>query len=192
MASTVVKSLSSDFGGTWNQSQLHTEIEAEGGITTALTGINHETGSDDIDIVFASALSGPETTALNSVISAHSPEANVGSNISNISIPDNQIDLTTYVTIATFNFPGTNKWKDVTHIKVISVMEEGGTSYDVRVFDVTNNLEIASANWNNTDEDICDFGTLNNLPTGESILELHAKVNGSSVAHIKNMNIYYD
>lgn len=71
--STIVKSISTDFGGQWSQSQLHQEIVAESAITTILVGINHETGSDTVNIVFESAPSGPELTALNALIAAHIP-----------------------------------------------------------------------------------------------------------------------
>ena len=70
---TVVKSLSADFGGSWNQSQLHQEIVAAVGIVTTLIGINYETGSDTINIEFQSVLSGGESVVLDALIAAHTP-----------------------------------------------------------------------------------------------------------------------
>lgn len=72
MTSPIVKTISGDFG-TWNQSQLHQEILADGAITTGLIGISNETGSDDVFIYFVSTLSAPEVIALNNLIAAHVP-----------------------------------------------------------------------------------------------------------------------
>lgn len=187
---TYIKSLSTDFSGNLNSGQLVTEIETNTEITpVCLTVFNI---GDDVRIKFANFLSAKEQTILNTIISIHTPALPIGYTVSNISIPEDIIDSTTYITLTSFNFPGKNLWPHITNIKIISLMESGGTSYDVRVFDITNNNYICSINLSNTDESICDLGALSNIPTGEAIFELHAKINNTSVAHIKNISIYHD
>ncbi len=183
-------SLSSDFVGGLTPNQLWNEIEADTNIApTCLIVFNV---GDNVDIKFDSALSGSEQTALNILVSSHTPITHQGYSVTNISISNYSITDITYTTVTSFNFPGTNVMTDISHMKIISMMEEGGTSYDVKVYDVTNNKQLAVANFNNTDESICDMGTLSNLPTGEAIVEIMAKVNGNTDAYIKNISIHYD
>ena len=69
MTSTYNYSLSSDFGGTINIKQLHSEIENDEVISPNVDGIYQN--NDDIGIQFTSALSGVEQTVLNGLVSAH-------------------------------------------------------------------------------------------------------------------------
>lgn len=67
MTSTVTKSKASDFGGLFNGNQMRDLIEADATITTVLLHII-VTG-DVIDMIFGAALSGAESTALDTIIS---------------------------------------------------------------------------------------------------------------------------
>ena len=69
MSSTISYSISTDFGGNINLNQLTDEINADGSITTKLSHIN--THGDNVEIVFVSAPSAGEKTALDGVVSAH-------------------------------------------------------------------------------------------------------------------------
>lgn len=189
---TYTKTISIDFSGNLKSNQFHLEIEAEPGITGAnLVGI--QVTGDTVEIEFDGSLSAGEQTTLNTLISNHSPNSDVGGVISNISVPEHFIDLTNYTTIATFSYPGSNNWPNTSNIKVISIMETGGTSYDIKIMDITNNNQIVTKNLTNVDEEICDLGTLSNLPTDPAIFEVQAKIVGSStVAHVKNVHVYHD
>ena len=183
-------SKSSNFGGLIDLSQFDEEIQEYDNISPNLLGIDMT--SDDINIMFDSELSNIEEIRLNSLINSHVPLSYEGNRIMNISVPDNYVTLSCYTTLAAFNFPGTNKIKNITHIKIISEMEDDGTSYEVRLCDITNNTKICSKILNNVEENITDLGTINNLPKKESIFELQARVVGETVAHINNINIHYD
>lgn len=187
---TYTKSKSSDFGGLIDIAQFDEEIRDNSNITKNLLGMN-VTG-DIIEIMFDSELSNLEEVQLNNIISSHVPEEYIGTNIMNITIPENYITLTNYVTLISFNFPGTNKLRNITHIKIISEMEESGTFYEVRICNINNNTKICSKILNNTKESINNLGTISNLPKKESIFELQARVNGTTIAYIKNINIHYD
>lgn len=192
MTETYSKSLSSDFGGDLKPEQLKEEIEAEPGIApTCIVVFNV---GDDVDITFDSALSGAEQTTLDGLVSSHSSAVTVGTIVENISVPDNIVDSTSYMTVASLDFPGTAVWNTVTNIKVISMMESDGTNYDIKIMNtsVMPPVQICTKNLTNTDEEISDLGTLSNLPVGESIFEVQARVDGTTIAHIKNINIVHD
>jgi hypothetical protein len=186
---TYNKSLSTDFNGNLNISQLLNEINESSISPTCLTVFNL---NNIVAIKFNSSLSSEEQSTLNSIISSHSPNAHIGNTITNIGMSNTRIDSTTYTTLTSFDFPGLNIWSDVSNIKIISLMEAGGDSYDVRIYDVTNNNLICSKTLNNEYECISDLGSLSNLPSDESIFEIQAKINNNTIAHIKNISIYHD
>jgi len=68
---TEVYSKSADFPNGIAPGQLVNEIEADPGITTQLLGISID--GDVVDIIFVSAISGPEKTALDIVVANHIP-----------------------------------------------------------------------------------------------------------------------
>lgn len=70
------KTLSGDFGGDWNQSQFGDEINADSNIAKTLVRIDKD--GDNISILFNSTLSSAERTALNNLILAHTPLADIG------------------------------------------------------------------------------------------------------------------
>ncbi len=97
MTTTYTKSLVSDFGGNLNTVQLRIEINNDVSISpTCLAVINI---ADDVDIIFDSALSGPEQTNLDTVISSHDSTVYAGSifvahdSTGNISINSGFIDV---------------------------------------------------------------------------------------------------
>ena len=190
MTTNYPKSLSTDFGGNLNPDQLFNEIKANTNISPNCIIVFNV--GDNVDIKFISPLSGAELAVLNTIIANHVPKSITGNIINNIIISSDQVTTNTYTTIASFSFPGTNLWRNVSNIKVISFMEYGGTSYMVRIYDITNNNQVCLKTFSNTDENIYDLGILSNLPNNESIFEVQAKISGSTVAYIKNINIYYD
>ena len=68
----------------------------------------------------------------------------------------------------------------IQEIKILSFKDSSVDSYDIRVYDSTNNNVIASANFTNNDVGIMDMGSLSNLPTSSAIFEFQAKRNGGN------------
>jgi len=66
-------SLSGDFTSGAKAQQLHSEVLAEAGITTALEGIHIDEDADTVDIYFTVAISPAEETLLDGVVAAHTP-----------------------------------------------------------------------------------------------------------------------
>lgn len=191
MATTYTYSLSGDFGteDDLNSFQLVTEINANVGITVTCDYIN--TVGDDVDIVFASALSAGEQTLLDTDVTNHIPAIEVGRFTLSMTTEIIGITSTSYISVGTVVFPGTTD-ADVTHIKIIAEMDSGGTSYDVRVLNNDNGLTVASGNFNNEDQTVLDLGAVSNLSAGESILDVQVKVNGATEVDFHNMAIKYE
>lgn len=88
-------------------------------------------------------------------------------------------NTTSYSVIMSLTVPG-ELMNNIQNIKVLSKKDGSVTSYDVRIYDVTNNLVIAENNFTNSNYSINNIGTLNNLPTNEAVLEIQAKRNGGN------------
>ena len=69
-------------------------------------------------------------------------------------------------------------------IKFIGNKEGNISSYDVEVYDVTNQVSLISANFTNTGiDDLNDLGVISSPPSGDVILEINAKqTNGTGTS----------
>ncbi len=77
----------------------------------------------------------------------------------------------------------------------ISWMDNDGTSYDVRIFDKTNNLELLNVNLNNTIEQVNDFGSLSNIPADSVQIEIWVRINGGTAltnVFLESLTINYN
>jgi hypothetical protein len=78
--------------------------------------------------------------------------------------------------------------------KAIAYKDGNMTSFDVQMFDATNQLEICSVNLTNTvEETVSSLGPISNIPTSESIFEINIKRNGgnnSSTIYIDELVLY--
>jgi hypothetical protein len=192
MVKVVTKSLSTDFGGNLFPDQLADEINASSEIAPRCFVVINIGDTVCIKFDTNTNLLSSELSKLDDLISNHFPKPFQSQVVENINISENHVESTDYITVVTFNFPGTSVWSNISNIKIISLMEDGGQSYDIKIYDVTNKKTVCSKNLSKTEESIYDLGTLFNLPDNEAIFELQAKVNGETVAHIKNINIFHD
>lgn len=105
----------------------------------------------------------------------------------------NSTNSTTYERIISLTVPGENV-NPITAIKVLSSKDGNVTNYDVRV-QTDLGVTIAEANFNNSNTQINDLGTLSNLPLTETLLEIQAKRNGgnnNSGVYIFEVTINYN
>lgn len=96
--------------------------------------------------------------------------------------------------VASFIFPGTSTTIPI-KITMLSYTPTG-TSYDVRIYDVNNNVIIMSNNYTNKSSQnySIDLSTLS-LPANDIIAELQVRYNGSSsnkYVYIDEFVLYYD
>jgi hypothetical protein len=177
---TYTKSLSTDFGGNINLSNLHNEIVAETGIVPVLNGVS-QTG-DDIEITFVTGLSGGELTLLNTVISNHNSIVILPTILhETVQMKLDNINTTSYKRMGTYLYDGTIH-NGINAIKAQCYMDSGITSFDIRIYDSTNNQVIAEHNCTSTTQMICDYGTISNVPTNFAVLEFQAKRNGGTTS----------
>lgn len=192
MATTYTYSLASDFGGSIGQRQFHEEIVAEVSITPTLEGV---TITDDvIDVIFESSLSTGEETTLDNLVSAHVKNTDIIA-INHFSLIPfiREISSSSYQEIASYIYPGTNV-DMIGYIKILSKIDSSGTSYDVRIRDITNEVTICETNFTNNTLSINDMGTLSNLPSQEAKIEFQVLRNGgnkNTLVKIDSISIYF-
>jgi hypothetical protein len=99
---------------------------------------------------------------------------------------------TSYVTLASFIYRGSASIGEFTEINVSSFLD-GGTSYSIRIFDLTNTLQIAEiTGQTNVTLQIISMGTLSNIPTGPAILQIQClALGGGRKMILDNAEIVY-
>lgn len=96
------------------------------------------------------------------------------------------ITSSSYNTIMSISVVGENL-RHIKTIKVLSYKQNNNIdSYDVRIYDATNDQIIAESNFNNLIPIVNDLGTLSNLPNEEAVLEIQCKKNGGN----NNQRVY--
>jgi len=109
--------------------------------------------------------------------------------------PNIQNNGSAYETSAKILYPGTG----VTgiHTKMFSnAWNDGGTSIDLRVIDLTNGNNVIAQNLiiiSQQEDNIVDLGTLSNLPTDEAVFAIQLRLNGGGMgdqAKISSLTIY--
>lgn len=89
-----------------------------------------------------------------------------------------EVGNSTYSTIASVIFPGTDLFTPSLFKAILSRSNQSGSSA-IRIFDYTNNNEIASITWTPNGKTIYTTSSLLNLPTGPATFEIQArKVSG--------------
>ena len=167
---TETYSLSSDFPDGLDSSKLEIQIR-DSSITINLVGIS--SCEDVVDITFESSLDPGDKTILDGIVAAHEPDPPSAREYVKLSV-NGTCSQTEYELLYVFaindKYPIT-----INDIGITSKMTGDISSYDVRVYDVTNDNIIASANFTNTDFELQSLGTISNAPTTEELLEIHVK-----------------
>lgn len=183
---TTYNYISNDFTNGVNKEKLINEIKKNIPIN-----FNLSVSGDKIKIVFDSSLTSLQISILNAVISNHNSNPDViGNKIMTLPISKKAHALT-YFSLLQFEYPG-SKINNLTHIKFVGNLEKG-VSFTVRIYNITNHLELVSGTFTNTTENIIDLGSLNNIPYEDVILEVACRVpDNNSSGNIKLVNLYYD
>lgn len=188
MSFSYTYSKATDFGGNIKPDQLADEIKANVGITKTLLRI--DTNGDVVTIVYNAGLTGGEVTILNGIIAAHVPD-NKGAYQLLYGFNSGAVTDIIYSTVFTSVYPGSKQITSLTNIKITGYLASG-TSYQVRIYDVTNAKVIASGSFTNANITINSLTGVANIPSNESIFELQCKVTGTSVAYINSLTIFYN
>ncbi len=189
MTTKYTYSIANDFGGSVDIAQLHGEIEADSGITPVLVGVTSR--ADVVEIIFQSALSAGEETTLNGVVSAHIVDTTPKPRGFYVTSPSShKFKGTTYQRVLTFHY-NPSLQNTIIHIKMYSYQAYQITSYCARIFNKTDNTLIAEVTGlTNKTLEAVDFGTISNVPTGITSVDLELQV--KKVGGTKNDTIFVD
>lgn len=187
-------SLSSDFGNNINQNQFHQEVLGATGISPTFYGIT--TTGDNIDVLFESNLDTNEQLILDNLVTSHTPTYAKPFNNFFMVVPSNaKISNSVFTKIASFKFDGSDNIGTIDYIQILSYKNTAITSYDIRAIDRSNSNVLASANFSNNTLEINDLGTISNVPTDKTIIEIQCRQNGGSgnkYIVVEGINIYHN
>ena len=186
-------SISGNFSGPINLDQLHYIVKNSSSITQPFDGI--VTGGDTLTFRFTAELTSGEQTSLDSIVSSYTQITQLDySNYNVITLvpPTNTISIGgVYTKILSFHYMGTYT-TGISNIKLLSYMDSGVTSYDVKIFDISNGYVISTANFTNTSSQLNSMGTINHVPTSPATFDIYIKKNGSgSTTKIYITNILF-
>jgi hypothetical protein len=194
MATTITRSLATNFGGSINEHKLVNEITENATITTTCNwvGVDYP---DTVKINFASTPGASELTELDSVvISAHDstrPLNNEGTD--NVGVGDNanyyiSSTSTTYEEKKRYIY---NTRKRLSKI-VLALWVDSGTTGSARVVNCNNDMVVAErTDITATTETAYDMGTLLNLPSmGNQRLRIELKVDVGTICMSALANDY--
>jgi len=87
---------------------------------------------------------------------------------------------TTWAVMREFIFPGSTSVGTPQYCKIIAWVNKDNYPGSIRLYDRTNNNTIAEwLNFDNEDEEVKADNSLQNIPTGEAVLEIQAKAGGN-------------
>jgi len=194
MSTTYTKSLSTDFSGVLNSSQLHSQIKGNTLISSAnLIGIN--TSNDIVNIVFDTNLSVGDETMLDNIISNYNPDLSKPKKqfftISGQSVKDK---TNSYVLSRTFNYEGSDNIGIINYIEIIAKKDVQVNNYNLRIINSsTGDILAEKIGLTNNNFQVIDLGDVSNIPLEKTILELQVKKSDNSSKEIKieSIIVYY-
>lgn len=187
MTSVYTKNRESDFGGNWDIEQLKDEIisqisKYEDCIVTG----------NDLTIKFSEALTEPEETNLNSIVSSHSPlyaPKRRGSNHIEPTVKETMLPVYNFVGL--YKYGGLVKEGPINFIDIVAKADSDITSFDIKAVDGDTMDTVASATGlTGSTYTKHSLGNITNLSRTNQTLYFIAKKNGGSeesVVHIDDI-----
>ena len=161
-----------------NLSELNTKISQK--INVPINTVNSN-GNSKVNVDFNDELSNSERIKLHKVLLSWDTEStNIYEKIIPVYLNGNGINTSSYLRYGVYGYSGTNLTLSFKKISIVAYMDNTVTDYSVRIFNMTNSNIIAEATFTNTTEQILDMGSLSNIPSNPSILEIHLKRNGGN------------
>lgn len=102
------------------------------------------------------------------------------------------IDSANYVVVSNFIYKGTDNESSITEI-LATVEVDSPAIGQIKIYDFTNKQVIAtSSTFNNTIKNMINLGTISNLPTTQSIIEIQVrKTSGKNNKFVKLFNVHF-
>jgi len=164
-------------------------------VYSSLPDIAHiNLSGDDLEIHFSTSLSTGDESTLTTIVSNHQGvilnSQKIPKMIQQVDINKTLKNKNTYRSMSKIIYYGSNSIGEITTIEVVAYMQSGVDSFDIRVVDRKNgsNVIAEKTGLTNTDDEIIDLGTISNLPTDKTRLEVQIRKNDSS----SSTNVYLD
>lgn len=191
-----IKTLEVDFVKSYNISQFEQEIR-NSGMVSQYYGISSV--DNVVTLYFSIPLNSSDETILNTLFTDHVPVYdNSPPKNKYVSVyPSNlkKQKKTAYTVVTNFNYKGSNSVGTINYIEVISYMDSTVTNYKIRVIDRnTGNILVEKTGLNNITPQLFDLGTITNVPSVNSMLEIHVYKNSTKdtdFVYIDEILIYY-
>lgn len=191
-----IKILEVDFVKHFNTQQLKQEIE-NSGIVSQCYGISSV--DNIVTVYFSIPLNSSDENILNTLFANHVPVYNNAPPKNKyVSVyPSNlkKQKKNAYTVVTNFNYRGSDSIGSINYIEAISYMDSTVTNYKIRVVDKnTGNILVEKTGLNNTTPELVDLGTITNVPSVNSMLEIHVYKTGTKdtdFVYIDEILIYY-
>jgi hypothetical protein len=109
--------------------------------------------------------------------------------------PYSEVSVGVYQTMTRFYFQGSDKLGEIKRFTCVANSTIAGNSYDIRLFDITNSLEIAVisvSSPSNTTAEIQYTVSISNVPTEEAILEIQGRAAGPGKLQVSAGHIEFE
>lgn len=175
-------------GNNPNLEQLRSEL-----IGIGIIGISQQ--GDNLTFEFSGEV---DTAVLESIMQSHVADYSPSKdNFYTYTPRKNSISSSLYQILGgQFKYGGATHVGTINYLSVISYKDPEITSYNIRIYDSTNNLTLAEKTGITNDEPLeIDLGTVANIPNSSVLLEVHAqRVGGTSTSkvYIEQVIIYHN
>lgn len=176
----------------FSQNQLQYELK-QNNIPITLDSYNQQ----DINLtLYFSGNVADYTTQIMDIIHNHIPKTIDSFNeiIEIFNSSNKTYSTNVYTKVCEFPYKGENI-HSILKCELLSYINMENLTYNIRIYDKTNNKIISEKTFSNTTNEICVIDSLINFPFYASILEIHCKINESfindALLHISSINIYY-
>jgi hypothetical protein len=184
--------VSGTFSGDYDSSSFKTAI-----MNSAITRTIIDTGilGDSVQLIFdgVDVLSVSDTNILDILSTSSNPAPLIYSSVTQVMIKENEINSEDFEIIGKFLYPGSNSASLIGKILVTGYCRNINESFIIIVLNKENGDEMAGQIFNNETEAVLDLGTIFNIPTTKSRIEILAQVSNkrSQRAYIENISVFY-
>lgn len=188
---------SGQFSNGINLMNLKSEIENNGEIKKNI--INIFCTSEIVALKFDANLTKTEQNILETdIIPNHNYNPTIGIsstyNIITLYIDNSDITSKNYAIASSFIYDG-SIFKNIVKIGMLSELKNDNNSnsnYSIKIYDQTNNLVLKEiTGLTNSNKQIVNITDLSNIPTNESIIEIHIKTTNHTIK-IYHINVYFE
>lgn len=185
--------LKSAFGtGTFDLQTFKTDLQ-NSTFNSQIRGLSNNQSSV---VVTVESITGGQQSELDGIVANHVPNTSKPRIQNFVIFPKrNSIKINKYTLAHAFEYMGSDQVGVIDYIDLMAYMDSNTNSYDVRVINSsTGQVLVEKDNLNNTSLAVIDLGTISNIPSTKTTLELQVKKNGTSnskTIELEQLIVYY-